>query len=64
MLYFSAGVGRTGTFIALDILQQMAIKQKSVDIFNCVQRLRNERMLMVQTLVRMIYILIYDDVKK
>jgi protein tyrosine phosphatase len=58
MLYFSAGVGRTGTFIALDILQQMAIKQKSVDIFNCVQRLRNERMLMVQTLVKMTYILI------
>ena len=58
MLYFSAGVGRTGTIIALDILQQMAIKQKSVDIFNCVQRLRNERMLMVQTLVKMTYILI------
>ncbi len=47
----SAGVGRTGTFIALDILQQMATKQKSIDVYNCVRRLRTERMLMVQTKV-------------
>ncbi|KAK2157476.1 hypothetical protein LSH36_190g00109 [Paralvinella palmiformis] len=56
IIHCSAGVGRTGTFIALDILQQMAIKQKSVDLFNCVQRLRNERMLMVQTLDQYIFL--------
>jgi len=48
---FSAGVGRTGTFIALDILQQMAVKNQTVDIYNCVDRLRRERMMMVQTKV-------------
>ncbi|KAK2153788.1 hypothetical protein LSH36_286g02007 [Paralvinella palmiformis] len=49
IVHCSAGVGRTGSFIALDILQQMATKQQSVDIYNCVDRLRRERMFMVQT---------------
>ena len=47
----SAGVGRTGTFIALDIIQQIAVKDKLVDIYKSVERLRLERMLMVQTKV-------------
>ncbi|KAK2159425.1 hypothetical protein LSH36_153g00013 [Paralvinella palmiformis] len=49
IVHCSAGVGRTGTFIALDILQKTAIKEKTVDIYSCVDRLRRERMIMVQT---------------
>jgi protein tyrosine phosphatase len=51
-LYNSAGVGRTGTFIALDILLQQMAHEKVVDIYGCVQKLRQQRMLMVQTKVR------------
>ena len=48
---FSAGVGRTGTYIAIDILTQMADTKKAVDIFHCVKTLRDHRMNMVQTQV-------------
>ncbi|KAK2139683.1 hypothetical protein LSH36_1656g00048, partial [Paralvinella palmiformis] len=57
-VYFSAGIGRTGTFIALDILQQVALKEPTLDVYGCVQRLRQERMLMVQTELQ--YIFLHD----
>ena len=50
-IYFSAGVGRTGTFIALDYLLDQAEKEKAVDVFNCVLQLRQDRVNMIQTLV-------------
>lgn len=48
--YFdSAGVGRSGTFIALDrILQQIQVTDH-VDIFGIVWAMRKERVWMVQT---------------
>ena len=52
---FSAGVGRTGTYIALDMLVEESNKptssesQKDVDIFSCVNHLRKQRVAMVQT---------------
>lgn len=49
VIHCSAGVGRTGTFIALDrILQQLEIKD-SVDIYGTVYDLRLHRVHMVQT---------------
>lgn len=48
----SAGVGRTGTFIALDRLLQQMKQEKVVDIFGVVYALRMNRYLMIQTLVR------------
>ncbi|KAM4639342.1 receptor-type tyrosine-protein phosphatase T-like isoform 3-T3 [Amazona ochrocephala] len=45
----SAGIGRTGTFIALDFLLKMGKAEGKVDVFHCVQRLREQRISMVQT---------------
>ena len=45
------GVGRTGTFIAIDILLQQMVHVNGVDIYGCVKYLREQRMLMVQTVV-------------
>ena len=59
----SAGVGRTGTFIAIDTLlhqinhqsqQQQKQEQRTVDVFGVVYRMRMNRVAMVQTEVRFI----------
>ena len=52
LVHCSAGVGRTGTFIAVDIALEQAMKEGVVDIAGIVNRLRQQRMKMVQTLVR------------
>ena len=51
LVHCSAGVGRTGTFIALDIAQEQASKERVVDIAGIINRLREQRMKMVQTVV-------------
>lgn len=48
----SAGVGRTGTLIATDILIQAANAGKNIDVYSTVEELRKQRMNMVQTEVR------------
>ena len=48
----SAGVGRTGTFIALDYLYQQAKAEQFVDVNGCIRILREQRVNMVQTAVR------------
>lgn len=49
--FLSAGVGRTGVFIALDHLIQHVRDHDFVDIYGLVAELRSERMCMVQNLV-------------
>ncbi|KAG1652521.1 Receptor-type tyrosine-protein phosphatase beta [Nymphon striatum] len=51
---FNAGVGRTGTFIALDTLMHQIDESDSVsiDVFNTVLKMRKHRLNMVQTETR------------
>lgn len=48
---FSAGADRTGTFIAIDILLEEVQEKGGIDVYSCVQALRESRMQMVHTLV-------------
>ncbi|KMZ08219.1 tyrosine-protein phosphatase 10D isoform X2 [Drosophila simulans] len=49
IVHCSAGVGRSGTFIALDRILQHIHKSDYVDIFGIVFAMRKERVFMVQT---------------
>lgn len=50
----SAGAGRTGCFIVIDIMLDMAEREGVVDIYNCVRELRSRRVNMVQTEVNLV----------
>ena len=49
--FHSAGVGRTGTLIAIDIALSQAAKERQVDIPKIIVDMRKQRMKMVQTAV-------------
>ena len=53
-MYFSDGIGQTGIFIAIDILLQKAERDKNVNIYGCVELMRNDRADMVKTRVSII----------
>ena len=52
LLLHSAGVGRTGTFIAVDAMMQRLKERDDLDIYNFVTQMRTKRTFMVQNLVR------------
>ncbi|XP_062403996.1 phosphatidylinositol phosphatase PTPRQ [Sardina pilchardus] len=56
VVHCSAGVGRTGVFIALDHLIQHARDHDFVDIYGLVAELRSERMCMVQNLAQYMFL--------
>ncbi|XP_066458343.1 receptor-type tyrosine-protein phosphatase T-like [Eleutherodactylus coqui] len=58
IVHCSAGIGRTGTFVALDILLKMAKTVKKVNVFGCVHQLRKNRVNMVQNKEQ--YAFLYD----
>ena len=47
----SAGVGRTGTYIAIDALLNAIKENKEINVFKFVNGLREQRVLMVQKAV-------------
>ncbi|CAG9858186.1 unnamed protein product [Phyllotreta striolata] len=66
IVHCSAGVGRTGTLIAADMLLQNADAGKQLDVFDTVMGLRQQRTCMVQTLEQYIYLhrLIADHIDR
>nr|XP_014343878.1 PREDICTED: phosphatidylinositol phosphatase PTPRQ [Latimeria chalumnae] len=56
VVHCSAGVGRTGVFIALDHLVQHINDHDFVDIYGLVAELRRERMCLVQNLAQYIFL--------
>ena len=49
LFYFSAGIGRTGTFIVTDYLIRQAKAESHLDVFRTVTDMRYQRANFVQT---------------
>ncbi|OWF53778.1 Receptor-type tyrosine-protein phosphatase mu [Mizuhopecten yessoensis] len=49
VIHCSAGIGRTGTFIALDALLEFGKKHDRIDVHLFINKMRKDRMSMVQT---------------
>ncbi|XP_011694780.1 PREDICTED: receptor-type tyrosine-protein phosphatase eta isoform X2 [Wasmannia auropunctata] len=62
VIHCSAGIGRTGTLIAIDILLQQIRDNRKLDVFGTVYRLRHHRINMVQRESQYAYI--YNCIKQ
>ncbi|KAK2586128.1 hypothetical protein KPH14_001403 [Odynerus spinipes] len=62
VIHCSAGIGRTGTLIAIDILLQHLRDNRKLDVFGTVYRLRHHRINMVQRESQ--YAFIYNCIKQ
>lgn len=55
VIFISAGVGRSGTLITIDIALAQAAREGIIDIAGIVGKIRSQRMKMVQSPVRTIF---------
>ncbi|XP_031818260.1 receptor-type tyrosine-protein phosphatase U isoform X1 [Sarcophilus harrisii] len=60
VIHCSAGTGRTGCYIVLDVMLDMAECEGVVDIYNCVKTLCSRRVNMIQTEEQ--YVFIHDAI--
>lgn len=58
VVHCSAGVGRTGTYLAIDIARQQLRSEKTINVCAIVKELRRQRMKMVNSFSQ--YLLIYQ----
>ncbi|CAF3448455.1 unnamed protein product [Rotaria socialis] len=56
LVHCSAGVGRSGTFIALDALLEKAKHQDTIDILEFTHRMRQNRVYMIQTVDQYVFL--------
>ncbi|XP_048579205.1 receptor-type tyrosine-protein phosphatase S isoform X3 [Nematostella vectensis] len=56
VVHCSAGVGRTGAYIAIDAMLNQAHREKKVDIYKYVEMMRRDRIHMVQTEEQYIFV--------
>ena len=47
LVHCSAGIGRSGTFITLDMMMQQMKDKSTLSVCQCVRNLRTQRMKMV-----------------
>ena len=64
LLLHSAGVGRTGSFIATDAMMQRLKEKDDLDIYDFVTQMRTKRTYMVQNLVRRQTMLMFPSLSR
>ena len=64
LCFFSAGVGRTGTYIAIDYLLDRAKAEKKVNLYTLTKAMRENRVNMIQVAPRaLVYFVIFCVIK-
>ncbi|XP_061180589.1 receptor-type tyrosine-protein phosphatase alpha-like [Saccostrea echinata] len=56
LVHCSAGVGRTGTYIGLNVLLQQGRETGRINVFEFVKQMREDRMTMVQTVEQYVFL--------